>query len=714
MKRFLTAALLLLAIALGGYYAVFYGGAYLPMGGDAALSVPFRAEGKQLQRWDGQAYVPLTLRGVDVSASLPGHYATSYAAEKEDYLRWFQAIGEMGANAVRVTSIMDDDFYDALYDYNSSHDTPLYLLQSIGVTDQAGNGTEDAYSEDFLGALLADGKTVVDVIHGRRNRSADGLQGDGIYRRDISPWVVGFQVGTEWYPDTIVYTDHSPIRSGAYQGNYFQTTADATPFEAAMAQVMDTLTAYETHKYNTQRPVGFLCDPSCDFLEYAEVYARQLQKYAQVDPELVTPLPAMKAGCFAAYRLFDFCDSFTSVLSEAQKENLTSLLEDLPTEAPYGGYLTLLSRYHTMPVLATGYGFSSSRGAVVQDRPPLNEQEQGEHLAKVSQALEDSGWAGGFISTWQDHWERRSWNTAFATIPTKNDMWHDLLSDGQGYGLMAFTPGAEPSCVLNGTPDEWAPEDRLLERDGLRLSARYDAEALYLLLEGVREDTPVYLPLDISPEMGSSTSDEPKLHFPRDVDFLLCLNGRDDSRLLVQERCDPMRERFLYEVEGKDPFLSFPKKESGTFVPLRMAVRNPLLVDVLTPETRALQRLGTWEAGKLTHGNGDSAAAEYNSLADFCFGGDCVEIRLPWLLLNIGDPSNGMVHRDYYAQYGVSFQPVRELWIGATQAGAEEVPMVSLRLAGWKKLDHQERLKQSYDIMQRCWKGEAKDGTSVR
>lgn len=40
--------------------------------------------------------------------------------------------------------------------------------------------------------------------------------------------------------------------------------------------------------------------------------------------------------------------------------------------------------------------------------------------------------------------------------------------------------------------------------------------------------------------------------------------------------------------------------------------------------------------------------------------------------------------------------------------------MVSLRLAGWKKLDHQERLKQSYDIMQRCWKGEAKDGTSVR
>ena len=59
-----------------------------------------------------------------------------------------------------------------------------------------------------------------------------------------------------WYPDTISYTDNSSIRSRAYRELIFQTKEDATPFEAAMARIMDGITAYETEKYGTQRPVG--------------------------------------------------------------------------------------------------------------------------------------------------------------------------------------------------------------------------------------------------------------------------------------------------------------------------------------------------------------------------------------------------------------------------------------------------------------------------
>ena len=91
-----------------------------------------------------------------------------------------------------------------------------------------------------------------------------------------------------------------------------------------------------------------------------------------------------------------------------------------------------------------------------------------------------------------------------------------------------------------------------------------------------------------------------------------------------------------------------------------MAVQNPLLVDTLTPETRALQRLGVWETGKLIHGNGDSRSPDYNSLTDFCFGEGCVEIRLPSLLLNV---------------------------------------------KGWKSLEFRERLKESYYMVQAYWKG---------
>ena len=707
MKRFITAAVLLLALALGAYWAIFYGGFYLRFGDRPALSVPFRTEGTQLQRQDGPGYTALTLRGVDVTSSLPGHYATAYDANEEDYLRWFEAIGEMGANTVRAASIMDDDFYNALYTYNTSHDRPLYLLQGASVSDYANDQSKDAYHEDFLDALLEDGKALVDIIHGRKDLPAEGIRSGGVYRRDISPWVVGFLVGTEWSADTISYTNHSTIRSGEYQGSYFQTTADATPFEAVMARVMDGITAYETDKYSAQRPVGFVCDPSCDFLEYREIYARQLGKHAKTDPEHVTPLPSMAAGRFAAYRLYDFCDSFTEYLSDAQKQSISPLLTGLSASQPYGGYLELLARYHTMPVLAAGYGFSTSRGAVVLDRAPLTEREQGEHLAEVSRTLEADGWAGGFISTWQDEWERRSWNTAFAAVPTEHYLWHDLQTDGQNYGLMAFDPGEEAVCILDGDPSEWTGGDLLLEQDGLRLSARYDAEGLYLLLEGIRREEPVYLPLDVSPEMGSRSCGNPALSFQREADFVLCLDGTDNSRLLVQERWDPLRERFLYETAGIDPFSEYPERNSGTFVPLGMALQNPLIVDILTPETRALQRLGVWETGKLLHGNRDRESADYNSLADFCYGEDCVEVRLPWLLLNVGNPASMQVHRDYYQHYGVEFKGIRELGIGVAQADAEgEIFMASFPVRGWKSLSYRERLKESYYIMQTCWKGE--------
>ena len=106
MKRFIAAAILLLAAVIGGYWAVFYRGFYLHFGERPSVSVPFRAEGTELLYWDGQNYVPFILRGVDMSAGRPGHYATACDAGEEDYLRWFGAVKEMGANAVRVTNVM--------------------------------------------------------------------------------------------------------------------------------------------------------------------------------------------------------------------------------------------------------------------------------------------------------------------------------------------------------------------------------------------------------------------------------------------------------------------------------------------------------------------------------------------------------------------------------------------------------------------------------
>lgn len=714
MKKFLIAALTLLAVFCGGWYGIFQSGFYLDLRPDAPVSAAFRTEGKELLRQNKEGgWEPFLIRGVDVSSSLPGHYAAEFAPEEEDYLRWLTAIGEMGANTVRVNTIMDEDFYNAVYSYNSASQEPLFLMQGIQVSDAANQGKEDAYHEDFLGRLLEDGKTAVDVIHGRRVIASSEMSGTGNYRQDISPWVIGYLVGQEWNADTVAYTDHSLARTGEYQGFYFQTGEDATAFEAMLAQVMDTLVGYESDKYKVQRPIGFICDPSMDFLVYAQEYDHQLNKYCYLDAERVMPTKNLISGYFAAYRLYDFCPDFSRYLSEGQKAELGGLLDHLDADAPYNGYLQLVAAHHTIPVIAAGYGFSSARGAVSPEREPLTEREQGQALMEVDEAAREAGWTGVFISTWQDIWERRSWNTAFATILTRNYLWHDLQTEGQNFGLMAFEPGKEQrACVLDGNPGEWKEEDRVLSAGGLTLSARQDEEGLYLLLrgKGVSPDKTLYLPIDITGESGSTECAEPALTFDRAADFLLCVEGRESSRLLVQERYDAVRENFLWELTGENPFVVFPAADSANFVPVTMVLENNSIIsasEALTLSPAELTRrraLGIWETGRLIHGNGDPTSADYNSLADFCFGEECVEIRLPWLLLNVADPSQPRAHRDYYEYYGVRSQRISEIWLGAGD-GSAAIGLNPLPLQGWKFPSARERLKESYYVARDAWKG---------
>ncbi len=711
MKRFLIGAVIGLFIIVGGVWLFFYRGFYLDLNPDAPLCVPFHTQEQQIQVMDAEGvYQTIELRGVDMISSMPGQYASDFEPQEEDYLRWLTHIGEMGANMVRVYTLMDDDFYNALYQYNTAHREFIYLLQGIEVSDEANNSKYTAFDTSFMGNLIHDGKAAVDIIHGRKMTFSNDPDGGGKYLKDISPWVIGYVVGHEWNADTIAYTDNSDYRSSEYHGTYFSTDENASRFESMLAKVMDAVTEYESDKYKTQRLMGFNSAPDIDFLEYEEVYARQLNKYAYVDPEHIKAQESLLSGYFAAYRLFDFCDNFSNYLSEEQRGELAPFLENIDTDRSYGGYLDLLGAYHTMPVVAAGYGFSSSRGAVSIGALPLTEAEQGERLVSVWEDAMDAGWAGVSISAWQDAWERRSWNTAFATELSQNYLWHDLQTNGQNYGLMSFDPGTEPVCVIDGLTEEWKTDTPVLEHGNMSLYVRYDQRGMYLLIQGqgVGKDTPLYLPMDISGELGSTYCEEPELFFERACDFLLCLDGTANTRLLVQERYDALRENFNREIGKEDPFISWPKQDSSRFVSIGMALSNPNVIDhpeLLSAEDFQKQKaLGVWETGRLRHGNGDPNAETFDSLADFCFGEDCVEIRIPWLLINVADPTGMRIHQDYYEHYGVETKYVSNIWLGLG-TGEDEILMTTVDTGAWKfKLVWRERLKQSYYVVQSHWK----------
>lgn len=77
----------------------------------------------------GNGMEPFEIRGVDMGVGIPGHFATDYAIDKETYLRWFRMIKDMGANCVRVYTLLQDDFYDAVWEFN--HDNPIHFILSM-------------------------------------------------------------------------------------------------------------------------------------------------------------------------------------------------------------------------------------------------------------------------------------------------------------------------------------------------------------------------------------------------------------------------------------------------------------------------------------------------------------------------------------------------------------------------------------------------------
>ena len=248
------------------------------------------------------AYETFEIRGVNLGVGLPGQWATDYAIDQQTYLRWFEWIQQMGANTIRVYTIFQDDFYNAFYEYNTQRESqglePLWLIHGVWVNDYVQNSHRDAYDDDFLQTFLEDCRTVVDIVHGKKNLSLGRGLGSGHYRKDVSPWLIAYILGVEWEDITVAYTDESYPERNQYEGAYLYTTEDATPFEAMLAQVGDSIIDYESTRYKQQRLIAFSNWPTTDPFLYPAEITNFFMKCAQVDVEHIRSTDAFQAGQF--------------------------------------------------------------------------------------------------------------------------------------------------------------------------------------------------------------------------------------------------------------------------------------------------------------------------------------------------------------------------------------------------------------------------------
>ena len=101
---------------------------------------------------------------------------------------------------------------------------------------------------------------------------------------------------------------------------------------------------------------------------------------------------------------------------------------------------------------------------------------------------------------------------------------------------------------MDGDPSEWTDGDVVLDRDGGSLSMKYDEKFLYFYVEGDGFDPNsdvLYIPIDTTPKSGSTYCENYDLTFERACDFVICIDGTDNSRMMVQERYEALKVHLL-------------------------------------------------------------------------------------------------------------------------------------------------------------------------
>lgn len=635
------------------------------------------------------------VKGVNLGSGIPGYYATDFHIDKKTYKRWFKQIQEMGANTIRVYTILSPDFYDAFYEYNKNNKNPLYLIHGVWVDDYILNSKNDATV--FKDDLLDDSKVVIDIIHGRKYLYENGKYSSGLYTKDISKWVLGYIIGVEWEDVTVSYTDNK-YDNYKYEGKYLSTKEDTTPFVNMLAYIGDNVISYESKKYGNQRLVAFSNWPTTDPFDYDEEITNFFSKCAKVDVEQIEFNDNFIGGTFASYHVYPYYPAYL-----LYEKSYNKYIDKYGRINTYEDYLIRLNEHHTIPVLISEFGVSTGRGMAQQDENTnynqgnMNENEQGKALVSMYNSIMYAGSAGAIVFTWQDEWFKRTWNTMQNVNLNFTPYWSDVQTNEQYFGLLSFDPGHDKSIsYIDGDISEWNVNDIVVDDKNKQLFMKYDEKYIYIManIKNISNQK-IYIPIDITPNSGSKKTNISSNLFNRDVDFLIEIDGKDNSRMYVHEYYDALNAVYSENITGKNIYFNPPKKDSNIFNKINLILKTDAFSQSNTSEL--------FETGKLKYGNGNPENKDFDSLADFIINNDIIELRIPWQLLNFSNPSKMMIHDDYYKNYGITEMNIDKLYIGLGYED-EKIDLKKFNLEEWNKnVTYHERLKQSYFILKDYW-----------
>ncbi|NNG15934.1 MAG: hypothetical protein HKM89_05575 [Gemmatimonadales bacterium] len=638
------------------------------------LQVQARTRGASFEVPQGSAWEPMYIRGVNLGVALPGRFPSQFPLDSATYAGWLDTLATMHANAVRVYTILPPSFYRALSGWNTAHpDKAIWLIHGVW--------TELPPRHDFNDAPWKDGfrqemRRVVDLIHGSAELAPRPGHASGKYDTDVSQWVLAYIIGREWEPFAVRAFDQRYPNALSYAGRYLRVS-EGTATDNWMAEQCDYLLSYEVDTYNAIRPIAYTNWPTLDPLEHPtepntdeELAWREIvdrpakyirQEYENdavgLDATLVRPTQANPAGWFASYHAYPYYPDF---MLYDDRYNQAASAEG---RSNYFGYLERLTKHHSgIPLVIAEYGVPSSRGMA-------HLQPQGWHHgghdeaamaaidARLTREIKESGAAGGILFAWLDEWFKHNWAVIDLEIPAgHNPRWLNVMDAEQQYGILGMYPGDSGATpVLGGDPAVWSnlsivqQTEAMAQDSATTLHVGGDEAFLYLALAlPDRAGRPfpwdslgVYVALD------TYRADLGQHRLPRGVvqsdigfEFLVDLESPERGRLRVIPEYNP----YL------GPEAIIDGDERGAFYrrPTRTVARYDGEFDSLYVITNRARfgRDGTffpataYPRGELQYGSHLAS-----TLSDWYFdeGVGLLELRLPWALLNVTDPSSARI-----------------------------------------------------------------------
>ncbi|MFV1986949.1 MAG: hypothetical protein ACC682_06695, partial [Gemmatimonadota bacterium] len=604
-------------------------------------------------------------------------------------------------NVVRTYTIHPPSFYQALWQHNTANpDRLLWVVHGVWTGLPPDHDYEDPVWE---GEFFTEMRRVVDLLHGRADLEHRPGHASGSYTADVSPWVVAFIIGREWEPYSVIAFNEMRPDLESWHGRYL--TLDAgTPMDVWLAKACEELIAYEVDTYRAQRPVAYTNWPTLDPMHHptettvgeevairehmGEVVGRVPLEYdndgAGLSAGDVRTTAAFPAGYFASYHAYPYYPDFM-VLDPVYGDAVSPF-----GRSAYFGYLQDLKRAHpNMPVVIAEYGVPTSLGIA-------HLQPQGWHHgghteiamadidARLTREIADAGLAGGILFAWIDEWFKKNWIVVDFEIPLeRNRLWLNRLDAEQHYGVYAMEPGsAIPGETLDDRLDGWRERPPLYRAaDGSTLRASADEAYLTLLYEGPFDDAHgtervvpdrLLLGFDmVDPEAGDHRwPDRVGDPLPIGVEFVLDVTP-DGARLLVDPPSNPFRLVPVREglaltdprapavpdapsadyvgVEDAAPRGTFTARAEQRFNPpyrsqpnadgrydsLRVITNRPRFARDTTEYLAAGYDRGVLPRGPLPDG-----------MWEIREDAGLVEVRIPWMLLNVTDPSERRVLQD--------------------------------------------------------------------